>query len=73
MIVPKSMPINSAYYYELVIMPIGINLAGCTAGGCASQSGFQQVNFESFNIIVYSNPAIGPTVINQQVQKLYKY
>lgn len=73
MVVPKSMTINSAYYYELTIMPIGINAAGCTAGGCASQSGFQQVNFESFNMIAYANPAVGPSVANQQVQMLYKY
>lgn len=54
-------------------MPLGINSAGCRAGGCASQSGFQQVNFESINMIVYSNPAIGPSVVNQQVQRLYKF
>lgn len=54
-------------------MPIGINAAGCSAGGCASQSGFQQVNFEQMSLIVYSNPAVGPSVTNQQVQKLYKY
>ena len=53
-------------------MPLGINPTGCTAGGCASQSGFQQVNFETINIVVYSNPAVGPGIVNQQVQKMYK-
>lgn len=53
-------------------MPLGINGAGCTAGGCASQSGFHQVNFELINMIAYSNPATG-SVVNHQVQRLYKY
>lgn len=48
-------------------MPLGINAAGCTALGCASQSGFQQVNFDTVNIIAYANPAVGPSVSTQQV------
>lgn len=50
-------------------MPLNINLV---AGCCASQSGFQQVNFELITIIAYSNPTIGPSVVNTQVQRMYK-
>lgn len=69
---PKSMQIDASYYYELIIMPLDINLAGCTAGGCASKSGFQQVNFETINIIAYTNPSVGPSIASQQVQRMYK-
>lgn len=66
------MSIDSNNYYELIVMPLGINAAGCTALGCASQSGFQQVNFDTVNMIAYANP-VGPSVSTQQVQRMYKY
>lgn len=48
-------------------MPLGISVGGCAALGCASQSGFQQVNFDTVNMIAYANPAVGPSVSTQQV------
>lgn len=55
-------------------MPLGINTAGCAALGCASQSGFQQVNFDTINMIAYSNPGVWPPGVSaHQVQRMYKY
>jgi len=69
-----TLTINSgqSYYYELVMMPLNINAAGCTALGCTSQSGYQQINFDTANIVVYSN-YVSPGLIGQQIQKLYAY
>ena len=69
---PLSHTISSSNYYEMIVMPIGISAGGCTAFGCASQSGFQQQNFEEINLIAYSAETT-PTIINQQVQKVYAY
>jgi hypothetical protein len=43
---PYTLTISSGYYYELVLMPLNINAGGCTAYGCATQSGYQQINFD---------------------------
>ena len=40
-----TLTVGASLYYELVMMPLNINSAGCTAGGCVTQSGYQQVNF----------------------------
>lgn len=37
---PKSVTINHSYYYELIVMPIGI-----TSGARFNQAGFHQTNF----------------------------
>ena len=70
---PRSMSISSSYYYELVIMPIGIDATGCAALGCASQSGFQQTNFETINFIAYTASGPTPVLLNNQIQNMYKY
>ncbi len=67
------MTLNSNYYYELIVMPLDINSAGCTALGCASQAGFQQVNFELINMQVFSNRTTASSIVNHQVQRLFKY
>ena len=41
-----TLTVVSSLYYELVMMPLNINSAGCTAGGCVTQSGYQQTNFD---------------------------
>ena len=46
------------------MMPLNINSAGCTAGGCVTQSGYQQVNFEQTNFIAYYHST---NIISQQV------
>lgn len=69
---PKSHTISNSYYYELEIMPIGITWSSCTSSGCATQSGFRQTNFDTVNFIAYSNSGT-PTVVNQQVERLYEY
>lgn len=43
---PRSHDISASNFYELIIMPIGIDGPGCSALKCASQAGFQQQNFE---------------------------
>ena len=53
-------------------MPLNINAAGCTAYGCATQSGYQQINFDEVNFIAYNNYNT-PSIISQQVNKLYAY
>lgn len=70
-----TLTINSgqSYYYELVMMPLNINAAGCLALGCVTQSGYQQTNFDDLvNIIVYNHYS-SPSIIAQQMQKLYAY
>lgn len=68
----KTLTISSTYFYELVLMPLNINAAGCTAYGCATQSGYQQTNFDQVNFIAYNNYNT-PSIISQQVNKLYAY
>ena len=53
-------------------MPIGIASGTCTSVGCATQSGFRQTNFDTVNFITYSYSTT-PTLVNQQVQRLYEY
>lgn len=69
---PRSHDIAAGTLYELIIMPIGIDNAGCSALKCASKAGFQQTNFELIKFTAYSDTSV-PTAINQQVQKLYEY
>lgn len=68
---PKSLTLTSGIYYELVMMPVGINAAGCTAYGCVTQSGYQQTNFDSISFIAYNYYSTGP--ICQQVNRLFSY
>ena len=70
---PRSMSISSSNYYELIVMPIGINPAGCSLLGCASQSGFQHTNFEAINFLAYSATITSPAIVNGQYYNLYKY
>jgi hypothetical protein len=42
---PVSLSIDTSSYWELIMMPIGINAVGCGLYGCNSQSGFSQTNF----------------------------
>lgn len=67
-----TLTVGSSTYYELVMMPLNINSAGCTAGGCVTQSGYQQTNFDQASFIAYNHKTT-PTIISQQVQKLYRY
>ena len=64
--------VSSSSYYELVMMPLNINSAGCSALGCVTQSGYQQTNFDSVNFIAYNHKTT-PTIVSQQIQNLYKY
>lgn len=59
---------DPSYYYELIMMPIGI-----ASGVRFSQSGFHQSNFEDINIIAYQNHVSGPSIPAQQINKLYQY
>ena len=54
------------------MMPLNINSGICTANGCPSQSGYLQANFDTANIIVYSN-RFSAGIVAQQIQKLYAY
>lgn len=54
-------------------MPLGINAAGCTALGCATQSGYQQTNFDLAYLIAYNDYTGTPTIVSQQVNRLYAY
>lgn len=64
---------GSSYYYELVMMPLNINNAGCSSG-CPTQSGYPQTNFDQINMIAYSNVSSSPPgIVGQQIQKLYAY
>lgn len=54
------------------MMPLSINAAGCTAYGCVTQSGYQQLNFDFVNFIAYNN-INSPGVISQQVNRVYNY
>ena len=67
-----TLTISTSNYYELVMMPLGINSAGCSALGCVTMSGYQQTNFDNTNFIAYSNINT-PSVIAQQVQRIYSY
>ncbi len=67
-----TLTVGTSLYYELVMMPLNINAAGCTALGCVTQSGYQQTNFEQANFIAYYNRS-SPSIISQEVQKLYAY
>jgi hypothetical protein len=69
---PSFMDPTTSTYYELVIMPLDISGAGCSAQGCATQSGFQQLNFDLINLIAYST-SNSNSPFNQQVNKLYSY
>ena len=59
---PKTITINPSYFYELVVMPIGISPAGCavTGYGCFNQAGFHQTNFEDINFIAYKDASNNP-------------
>jgi hypothetical protein len=43
---PLTASISYSNFYELIIMPIGIDPTRCTAVGCSSQSGFLQAGFD---------------------------
>jgi hypothetical protein len=52
-------------------MPIGIS--GCTAGFCATQSGFMQTNFDPVSLVSYtSNSAAASTALTYQSLYLYE-
>jgi len=54
------------------MMPLGIDAAGCTAHGCVTMSGYQQINFDTANFVSYNN--IGsPSIVYQQPQRIYAY
>jgi hypothetical protein len=53
-------------------MPLNINAAGCTAYGCVTQSGYQQINFDSVALVAYNNAGTN-NIISQQVNRVYKY
>lgn len=53
------------------MMPLNINAAGCTAYGCVTQSGYQQLNFDTTNFVAYNYYSSGP--ISQQVNRVYNY
>lgn len=53
-------------------MPLNINAAGCSAYGCVTQSGYQQINFDTVNFAAYNNYN-SPSIISQQVNRLYSY
>lgn len=67
-----TLTVGSSNYYELVMMPLNINAAGCSTYGCVTQSGYQQTNFDMANFIAYNHKTT-PTIISQQSQKLYSY
>jgi hypothetical protein len=68
------MTINAnTWFYQLIVMPININSAGCALYGCFSQSGFHMTNFEEINFIAYYNYVSGPSVSAQNINKMYKY
>lgn len=71
------MTINPLYYYELIVMPIGISPTGCAivGYGCQTQTGFHQTNFEDINIVAYQYYRNGyaPITANQQANKRYAY
>ena len=68
---PPTLTLNSGSYYELVMMPLNINTCG---GGCPTQSGYLQTNFDNINMIAYNNINTSPPgIIGQQIQKLYAY
>ena len=69
---PKSHTLTTSYYYELEIMPIGIQWSSCQSSGCVTQSGFRQTNFDTISFLTYSNSGT-PTLVNQQYQRLYEY
>lgn len=52
---PRISPLTNTNYYELIVMPIGIS--GCTAGQCATQSGFMQSNFDPISLVSYTTSA----------------
>lgn len=63
---------TSSYYYELVMMPLNIDSTGCSTYGCATQSGYQQTNFDLVNLVAYNNYNT-MNIVSQQVHKLYAY
>lgn len=66
---PRVTPLVDSKYYELVVQPIGI--AGCTAGTCATQSGFMQpTNFDP--VMLVSSPSTNVYSAGTY-QKLYLY
>lgn len=65
---PKTLTVNHNFFYELVIMPVGLS-----SGARFNQAGFHQTNFEDINIIAYQNTNSGPSIAAQQVNKLYQY
>jgi hypothetical protein len=67
---PISVSINT--YYELVMMPLNINSAGCSAYGCITQSGYQQLNFDPVTFVAYNNFNAN-SAISQQVNSVYNY
>ena len=68
---PKTLTISASNYYELVIMPLNINAAGCTALGCVTQSGYQQTNWDLATLIAYNSYLTVP--INHEANRLYAY
>lgn len=67
---PSTLTLATSVYYELVLLPLG--MSSCS-GGCVTQSGYHQTNFDQINLIAYSNINTGPGIIAQQVNKLYAY
>lgn len=65
------MDIKNDHYYELVVMPVGLNIMGCAIYDCDTQAGFPKYNFETVNFIAYVDP-IALTVAGQQVQRMYE-
>lgn len=67
---PRITPLTNSLYYELVVMPIGIN--GCTVGQCATQSGFMQTNFDPLSLVSYTTSSIASSSA-LTYQSLYLY
>lgn len=60
---PYTLTVSASNYYELVMLPLNINAAGCTAYGCVTQSGYQQINWDTVTLIAYNSYSTVP--INQ--------
>lgn len=69
---PAPLTLVPSVYYELVIMPLNINAAGCAAHGCVTQSGYQQLNFDPVTFVAYNHWG-SPSIISQQVNRVYNY
>lgn len=54
-------------------MPLVINPTGCGLYNlCVTQSGYQQLNYDTVNFALYNNYN-SPSIIAQQVNKVYNY